>query len=61
MVIPRRAGLPEPRTEPRSLGSSPLADVPKMRVVFWFLSAGVIIVGLVFFFRYGTQIVPALT
>ena len=60
MVLGQRAGLKEPRTEPQSLGKAPLATVPKMRVVFWFLSAVIIIVGLVFYFRYGTQIAPAL-
>ena len=61
MVLGQRAGLKEPRTEPQSLGKAPLADVPKMRVVFWILSAAIIIVGLVFYFRYGTQVAPALT
>ena len=60
MVLGHRAGLKEPRTEPQSLGKSPLADVPKMRIVFWLLSAAIIIVGLVFYFRYGTEIAPAL-
>ena len=60
MVFGQRAGLKEPRTEPQTLGQLPLADVPKVRLVFWFLGAVVVVVGLVFYFRYGTQIAPAL-
>ena len=60
MVLGQRAGLKEPRTEPQSLGKQPLADVPKMRIVFWLVSAVIVIVGVVFYFRYGTQVAPAL-
>ena len=60
MVFGQRARLKEPGTEPQTLGQLPLADVPKIRLVFWFLGAVVVVVGLVFYFRYGTQIAPAL-